>query len=49
MVPAGVGVEVTPAGRLFEHLFEQEQRYTSPPTERQPLRQNSGRGRNCHR
>lgn len=38
MVPAEVGVEVTPAGRLFEHLFEQEQRYTAPPTRRQPLR-----------
>ena len=43
MVPAEVGVEVTSAGRLFEHVFEQKQRYTSPPTGRQPIRR-SGDG-----
>ncbi len=39
---AEVGVEVTPAKAVFEHLFEHLERYTSPPTARQPLSRNRG-------
>ena len=32
-----VGVEVTRTEHVFEHLFEQLERYTHPPTARQPF------------